>query len=113
MGGCLNNVLGRNVGCNLVVVGPLLDGFINRIDKGFTNTLACSKLTGMQHLPSMFFPWQIYIRFVKLVCDYGGVVTTLSRGKKTKNIIITFPSQDVIRKIWHPYSFNNVNHLAK
>ena len=83
-----------NVGCNLVVVGPLLDGFINRIGKGFTNKLARSKLTGMQHLPS--FTWQIFIRFVR---GYGGVVTTLSRGKKTKNIIITFVCQDAIRKI--------------
>ena len=76
-----------NVGSNLVVVGPLLNGFINRIGNGFTNKLTRSKFTGMQHLPSMFFPWQIFIRFVR---GYGGVVTTLPRGKKTKNIIITF-----------------------
>ena len=74
MGGNLDNVLKRKVGCNLVVVGPLLDGFINRIGKGFINKLARSKLTGMQHLPSMFFPWQIFIRLVR---GYGGVVTTL------------------------------------
>ena len=30
----------------------------------------------------------------------GGVVTTLSRGKKTKNVNITFLSQDAIRKIF-------------
>ena len=65
MGGSLDNVLERNVGCNLVIVGPLLDGFINRIGKGFTNKLARSKLTGMQHLQSIFFPWQICIRFVR------------------------------------------------
>ena len=51
MGGCLNNVLERSVVCNLVVVVPLLDGFIYRIGKGFTNKLARSKLTGMQQLP--------------------------------------------------------------
>ena len=89
MGSSLDNVLKRNVGCNLVVVGPLLDGFISRIGKAFTNKLARSKFTGMQYLPSMFFPWQIFTRFVR---GYGGVVTTLSRGKKTKNIIITFLS---------------------
>ena len=58
----------------------------------------------------MLFPWQIFIRFVR---GYGGVVTTLSKGKKTKNIIITILSQDAIRKIWHPYKLNNVNHLAR
>ena len=42
MGGCLDNALERNVGCNLVVVGPLLDGFIKRIGKGFKNKLARS-----------------------------------------------------------------------
>ena len=92
-----------NLGCNLVVVGPLLDGFISRIGKEFTNKRALSKLTGIQHLPSMFFIWQTFIRFVR---GYGGVVTTLSKGKKTKNIITTFLS---IRKIWHPYWLNNVN----
>ena len=51
MGGSLDNVLKRNIGCNLVAVNPLLDGFINRFGKGFTNKLARSKLTGMQHLP--------------------------------------------------------------
>ena len=40
-----------NVDCKLVVVGPLLDGFIYRIGKRFINKLARSKLTGMQHLP--------------------------------------------------------------
>ena len=35
MGDCLDNVLGQNVGCNLVVVGTLFDGFVNRNGKGF------------------------------------------------------------------------------
>ena len=106
-------VVERKVGCNVVVVGPLLDGCINRIGKGFTNKLARSKLTSMQHLPSMLFPWQFFIRFVKLVRGYGGVLTTLSGGKKTKNIIISFLSRESIRRIWQPYRLNNVNHLAR
>ena len=56
MGDNLDNVLKRKVGCNLVVVDPRLDGFINRISKGYINRLARSKLTGMQHLPTMFSP---------------------------------------------------------
>ena len=63
---------------------------LTEMARGFTNKLARSKLTGMQHLSSMFFPWQIFIRFVR---GYGGVVTTISRGKKM---------QDAFRKIWHP-----------
>ena len=109
MGGCLDNALERNVGCSLVVVGPLLDGFIKRIGKGFRNKLACSKLTGMQQLQSLFFSWPIFRRFAKLVRGYGGIVNTFSNGKKPKNVVITFTRQVAIRKIWHPYRLSNEN----
>ena len=46
----------------LVVVGPLLDGFINRIGKGFTNTLGRSKLTGIPPLANFYTICQISSR---------------------------------------------------
>ena len=114
MGGCLDNKLENTVGCELALIGPMLDSFVRKIGKEFVNKLARSKATSIQQSPSIFFPWQIFRSFLKLAAGYGAVIDT--RGNKVKSVTsisITFKTEISVRKTWHPRRLGGVNYLAK
>ena len=102
--------------CNkLVVVGALLDGYIEQLAKGFLNKLSNGKLTGVQESHKLYFPYCIYVQFAKLVTAYGGKIS-ISRNKKDKlnNILtLTVKTEEVSRKLFHPRRLKGITYLAK
>ena len=70
MGGNLNNDI-ETRSCNkLIIVGPMLDGYITQLAKEFSKKLCRGRLTGIQESSNLYFPYSIFIQFAKLVSAY-------------------------------------------
>lgn len=111
--GSLDDNLEKSIGCEIAVIGPMLDGFIRKIGKCFSNKLSRSNCTGIQSNAHLYFPWQVFARLVKLSRGYGATIST-TRGKKSIKIVtVTFTSEETVRRVWHPRRLQGCNYLAK
>ena len=112
VGNILDDSLERNICCDLVLVGPVLDGYIKRMGKSFQNKLS-RKGTGKQQANLLYFPWQFFSRFSKLAKGYGAEITVKRGRKEIKSISVKFNTQVSAQKIWHPRRMKGgCNYLA-
>ena len=112
MNGRLDGELEKSVGCEVAVVGPMLDGYIRHIGQSFKNKLSRNKGTGLYQNAAILFPWQIFSRLIKLSRGYGATVSTTKGKACIKLVTVTFTSEESIRKVWHPRRFESCNLLA-
>lgn len=72
------------------------------------------RLTGIQESSNVYFPYSIFVQFMKLVINYGGSLDIV-RGKKKEITAMTLKinSETTLRNLFHNRRLNGVNHLAK
>ena len=108
MNNSLKDNFERNVGCSLVVLGPMIDGYLKHIGVVFKNKLYRSRQTRLLQSSTFYFPWQVYSYLAKLAACYGADILST---KKSIDIIIT--KEETSRKLWHPRRLSGINHLTK
>ena len=115
MGGILNNDI-ETRSCNkLIIVGPMLDGYITQLAKEVSKKLCRGRLTGIQESSNLYFPYSIFIQFAKLASAYGGTFI-VQHGKKKGEITalkLTIKSEMTSKKIFHPKRLNGLTYLVK
>ena len=86
MNNSLKDNFERNVGCSLVIVGTMINGYLKHIGMVFKNKLCRSRQTGLLQSSAFYFPWQVYSYLAKLATCYGADILST---KKSIDIIIT------------------------
>ena len=101
--GSLDNDVEKRSCCKLVVVGPLFDGYIGQIARSLNKRLRHGKSTGIVESQLIYFPYSIFIQFVKMVKGYGGRFS-LQKSKKgdVQKFIVIIDKEVTSRKIFHP-----------
>ena len=93
----------------MVVVGPLLDGFITQMGREFLKRLRHGRTTGIVESQPFYFPYSIFIQFVKMVKGYGGDFKFFHG----KSFLITIDKEYTTRKVFHPRRLDGINYLVK
>ena len=109
MGGVLDDNVERRSCLKLVVVGPILDGYLNQMGMDFLKRLRHGKTTGIVESQPFFFPYAIFIQFVKMVKGYGGDFDFVSG----KSFVVKIDKECTSRKLFHPKRLGGVNYLVK
>ena len=109
MDGALDDNVERRSCLKLVVVGPILDGYINQMDMEFPKRLRHGKTTVIVESRPFFFPYSIFIQFVKMVKGYGGDFDFVGG----KSFVVKIDKESTTRKLFHPRRLGGVNYLVK
>ena len=113
MGGQLNNSLEKVIGNHLVLVGPVVDSFLEEIGKGMYAKMTRGKSTGLMPPINLFCPWQIMKNIIGLCTGYGCDVKNINKGKKTDKIVVFIEKSESAEKLFHPRRFNGICYLKK
>ena len=113
MGCKLDDEVEKRSCCKLTLIGPLLDGYTAQIGSAFKNKLSRSKATGIQQSSVLFYPYPVFIQFVKLVKGYGGNFKIIKdRMGNVKEMILLIDTQSTAKQVWHPARTGS-NYLSK
>ena len=78
MGSEMDSEIEKNVGNHLVLVWPMLDGYLKEIGIAMLSKLTRSHLTGLVSSIKLYIPWQI-MRFMAAIFEsYGGSIELLT-----------------------------------
>ena len=90
MNNSLKDNFERNVGCLLVVVGPMIDAYLKQIGMVFKNKLSGSRQNGLLQSSAFYFPWQVYSYLANLAVCYGADIISTKKYRhhlyKRRNI---------------------------
>ena len=112
MGSEMDSEIEKNVGNHLVLVGPMLDGYLKEIGIAMLSKLTRSHLTGLVSSIKLYIPWQI-MRFMAAIFEsYGGSIELLTPRNNTKNLFL-IEKQDTAVQLFNPSRFNGINYLKK
>ena len=79
MGSEMDSEIEKNVGNHLVLVWPMLDGYLKEIGIAMLSKLTRSHLTGLVSSIKLYIPWQI-MRFMAAIFEsYGGSIELLTK----------------------------------
>ena len=106
----LDPVLEELTGNKLVLVGPILDGFIREIGSSMSDKLSRSRMTGLVSPSVLFMPFPIFRHLWVLVQGHGGSTETKRNGER---ITLKISKAGTVAKIWSPARFSGENFLSK
>ena len=109
MGGVLDDNVERRSCLKLVVVGPILDGYLNQMGIDFLKRLRHGKATGIVESRPFFFSFAVFIQFVKMVKAYGGNFDFVSG----KCFVVKINKQSTTGKLFHPIRLGGVNYPVR
>ena len=105
MGSEMDSEVEQNVGNRLVLVGPILDGYLKEIVTAMLSKLTRSHLTGLILPIKLYVPWQIMRFMAAIVESYGGSIQLLSPRNNKKNLIFLMGKQDTAVQLFNPSRF--------
>lgn len=109
----LDQQLERTVGNRIVLLGPMLDDYLQEIGQSMQNKLK-GHLTGLATPVKMFIPYQVANQIVALFTGYGADVNFVSPVQvKKERIVIFITKKETAHSVFHPKRFNGSNFLCK
>ena len=109
MGSEMDTEVEQNVENRLILVGPMLDGYLKEIGIAMLSKLTRSHLTGLIFLIKLYVPWQIMRFMAAIVESYRGSIQLLSPKKNKKKFIFSIEKQDTAVQLFNPSRFNGIN----
>ena len=117
MGGELEERIERNVGNNVVLVGPLVDFYLKMIGNKIYQKLSRGNHTGLIEPPiNIQVPWQIMRNIVSMATSYGASLKIVNKDKtkrKRYERVIVWIGASTADKVFNPSRFDGTNYLAK
>ena len=118
MNGELSQRVESNIGNRVVLVGPMVDGYLLQIEKAMMGKLERGNLTGLVPPVSIYVPWDVMKHVCSMLTSYGVVLKVVNKDKKKKKselkkIVMFLETQETSEKVVNPARFDGTNYLGK
>ena len=87
MNGELSQRVESNIGNRVVLVGPLVDGYLLQIAKAMMGKLGRGNLTGLVPPVNIYVPWDVMKHVCSMLTSYGVVLKVVNKDKKKERAL--------------------------